>query len=230
MMKNGECDKATSSIATLKKEFVFFDLDGTLIDSAHAITVAWEQWANRYSIGQPELSQALGGTSLDTIQKLLPPEEVPKAWARLTDIELETAHLVREVSGARKLLETLPMGYWGIVTSSRRTVALARLRSAGLGIPDFIVSSDDYSRGKPTPEPYRVALDIAGREAKSCLTFEDSLPGIESAIAAGVEVVGVATYCSPQDLGTQLWISDWTCVSVTLAPDAQLSIVLVHRQ
>lgn len=217
-----------TSFVELDKDFVFFDLDGTLVDSAHAISVAWGQWVDRYSIAGPDLSEALGGTSIDTIRKLVPPEEVQTALAVLTEFELQTAHLVREVNGARELLKTIPTGYWSLVTSSRRSVALARLSSARLSVPDYIVTADDYKRGKPSPEPYEVALNHVRKNARRCLTFEDSVPGVESARASGVEVVGVTTYTSAQELRTKLYVTDLTHVKVTFSRARQLSIALAR--
>lgn len=210
----------------LDKDFVIFDLDGTLVDSAHAITVAWRQWGDQYSIAWPGLAAALGGTSVDTIRQLVPSEEVQAAVVALTEFELQTAHLVCEVKGARELLGTIPSGYWCIVTSSRRSVALERLSSAGLPVPDYIVTADDYRKGKPSAEPYEVALSHVRKDAPQCLAFEDSKAGVESAQSAGVEVIGVTTYCSARELRTKLYVEDWTRVKIELSRANKLTIFL----
>jgi beta-phosphoglucomutase len=59
-----------------------------------------------------------------------------------------------------------------------------------------IVGADDVSRGKPDPEPYLTALArlaplAPGLAAGECVVFEDSMPGIVSARAAGMRVVAV---------------------------------------
>lgn len=210
------------------KDFIFFDLDGTLVDSAHAISVAWERWADRYSIAKPDLVMALGGTSIETIQKLIPSEEVQAAWIVLTNYELESAGLVREVNGAHDLLATIPQDYWGLVTSSRLSVAIARLHSAGLPVPRHIVTADNYKKGKPLPEPYEIALKLVGKDAYRCLTFEDSVSGVLSARASGVEVVGVTTYSSAQELQTELCVKDFTHVRITLSRAQRLLIDVIE--
>ncbi len=65
-----------------------------------------------------------------------------------------------------------------------------------------IVSAEDTTIGKPHPEIYRLALAKLNEtpprpeppiKAAECLVIEDSLAGIQSAKAAGMKVVGVAT-------------------------------------
>jgi len=66
----------------------------------------------------------------------------------------------------------------------------------------LIVSAEDTMTGKPDPEIYRLTLaklnELAPRPdppitASECLVIEDSLAGIQSAKAAGMKVVAVAT-------------------------------------
>ncbi|MEY5146682.1 MAG: hypothetical protein RL224_996, partial [Actinomycetota bacterium] len=49
----------------------------------------------------------------------------------------------------------------------------------------------DVTMGKPHPEPYLKAAEILGVEPKHCIAFEDSIPGLTSAVAAGTNAVGV---------------------------------------
>ena len=55
------------------------------------------------------------------------------------------------------------------------------------------VGADDIVRSKPDPEIYHLALERLGLASEQCLVFEDSLPGIKAARAAGIDVVGVAS-------------------------------------
>lgn len=65
---------------------------------------------------------------------------------------------------------------------------------------DVLVGADDVRHNKPHPEIYRTALERLGMDAKDCLAFEDSLPGVEAARAAGLDVVGIASSKSPDAL------------------------------
>ncbi len=55
-----------------------------------------------------------------------------------------------------------------------------------------LVAAEDYRRGKPDPEPYRVAAGRLGLPPGACLAIEDTRDGIRAARAAGMVCVGVA--------------------------------------
>ncbi len=56
-----------------------------------------------------------------------------------------------------------------------------------------IVGADDVTQGKPYPEPYLTAIAHldSGLTPAQCLAFEDSMPGVAAARAAGMKVVAV---------------------------------------
>ena len=60
-----------------------------------------------------------------------------------------------------------------------------------------IVAAEDVRRGKPDPEPFRLAFERirqqqAGLELNECAAVEDSLGGIQSAQSAGMPCLGIA--------------------------------------
>jgi beta-phosphoglucomutase len=55
-----------------------------------------------------------------------------------------------------------------------------------------IVAAEDVTRGKPDPEGYLKAARRAGVSPERCLVVEDSIHGIEAALAAGMRCVAVA--------------------------------------
>lgn len=56
---------------------------------------------------------------------------------------------------------------------------------------DIIISGDDVSKGKPSPEVYIKALDLLDCEPEETLVFEDSKVGCEAAEAAGIQYIKV---------------------------------------
>jgi HAD superfamily hydrolase (TIGR01509 family) len=56
---------------------------------------------------------------------------------------------------------------------------------------DIIVTSEDYTNGKPAPDPYLEAARRLGVDPKECLVFEDTESGRLSAHAAGMTCVVV---------------------------------------
>ncbi len=78
----------------------------------------------------------------------------------------------------------------GLVTSSDRSDVEPVLRVSGIYEKfDATVFGDDVANHKPAPDPYLLVAHKLG--VKSGVAFEDSVPGIESARAAGFKVVKV---------------------------------------
>lgn len=80
----------------------------------------------------------------------------------------------------------------GLVTSTSRS-SIEKLSILDPYIPQFncIVCEEDVSEHKPSPEPYKKALDILDISSGDVLVFEDTKVGIDSAKAAGTEVIGI---------------------------------------
>jgi sugar-phosphatase len=161
---------------------------------------------------------------MDTIRALVPEGSIEEAHARFLDDSAATAASVRAVPGAKSLLGSLPEGSWGVVTSSTRHEAELRMRAAGLPCPRLLVTADDYATGKPAPDPYLVALDAFGVDAEAALAFEDSPTGIRSAVAAGIRVIGVATYLAPRALDAPVVITDFTAVHAASTSESELGL------
>ena len=112
------------------------------------------------------------------------------------------ARLIPEIpvfDGARELVRALAAEMpLAIASGARHDEVEAILR--GVGLRDAfqaIVGAEDAERTKPDPAPYleaarRLAARTPGLAPAECVAFEDSMPGIASALGAGMKVVGVA--------------------------------------
>lgn len=86
----------------------------------------------------------------------------------------------------------------GIASGAREREIRHILDQAGLlECFSVIVAAEDVQRGKPDPEPFRLACDrlrqfAAGLAPDECVAVEDSLGGIQSALSAGMPCLGVA--------------------------------------
>jgi HAD superfamily hydrolase (TIGR01509 family) len=95
------------------------------------------------------------------------------------------------------------VGAWvplAIASSSNRELIDVVLRMSGLAA-DFsaTVSSEEVTRGKPSPDVYLEAAHRLGVDAARCGAVEDSHNGIRSAKAAGMWVVAVPNPHYPPD-------------------------------
>ena len=54
------------------------------------------------------------------------------------------------------------------------------------GLFQEVIAAEDYSRGKPFPDPFLTAAARLGLAPETCLVFEDTVTGAEAARAAGM--------------------------------------------
>ena len=79
----------------------------------------------------------------------------------------------------------------GLVSASPRNIVDAVLDNLGHNLFPFSISSDDVLKTKPDPEGYLKAATLSGSDISNCLIFEDSLTGMNAAIASGAYLIGV---------------------------------------
>ncbi len=80
---------------------------------------------------------------------------------------------------------------------------------------DALIDIAAVRRGKPAPDLYLKAAEELGRRPEDCVAFEDSYPGLESALAAGMRVVAVSTTHSAAELAhAHLVIADFRGVDI----------------
>lgn len=85
-----------------------------------------------------------------------------------------------------------------IVTGAQREDVLAVLaHSPAGGFIPILVAEEDVTTGKPDPEGYLSGARLLGRDPDDILVFEDSAPGVQAALAAGMRCVAVSTDPTP---------------------------------
>ncbi|CAH7689972.1 HAD-like domain-containing protein [Phakopsora pachyrhizi] len=115
------------------------------------------------------------------------------------DIEVDVSDLVdcsvRILPGVRKFTQSLPADRWAIATSAAVTHCFGALERVGISLPKVTVTADDpaLKKGKPFPDPFNLAAEKLGFEAKNCLVVEDSPFGIQAGVATGGKTIAVGT-------------------------------------
>lgn len=176
---------------------VFFDLDGTLIDTE---TIALASGLRAFAeCGHPVSLEFLHGLvgkaepQADAIIRAAFPaldyEVFSAAWRdgfrRGVDEDLPLKPF------ATDLLEVITQPK-ALVTSTGREGAHYKLDRAGLSHHfSTVITFHDVSAPKPAPEPYLLAAERLGVDPARCLVFEDSDIGAEAAHRAGCVVVQV---------------------------------------
>ena len=179
-----------------------FDMDGTILTSTAASERVWSSWAERHGVDVDSFLPTIHGVrAIDTIRRLgLPGVDAEQEAAGITLAEITDVDGVEPIAGAQAFLASLPANRWAIVTSAPRDLARARLMAAGVVPPAIVITAEDVTKGKPSPDGYRLAADRLGFDVRDCLVFEDAAAGIQAGEAAGAPVIVVtATHARPLD-------------------------------
>ncbi|MBZ9762582.1 HAD family phosphatase [Mesorhizobium sp. CA8] len=177
---------------------VFWDMDGTLVDSEplHEAALA----AALRSVGiapPPDLHERVLGIAAWPVYEMLRDEfglALPfDDWiVRKYDHYLPLAATLKPRPGAIEVFNELrALGVeQAVVSNSDRLIVDANLRAVGLVYPGMLtVSRNDVIDGKPLPEPFLRAAYLAGVEPADAFAVDDSLTGAMAGLAAGMKTI-----------------------------------------
>jgi HAD superfamily hydrolase (TIGR01509 family) len=181
---------------------LFFDMDGTLVDTelaaAKAVENCFAAW--NYKVTKKDADFVTGRTWKNALEFLFRKYPPPIDPGKATDFILDTyragieTNLI-EVPGARACVTDLAKEFpLALISGSHRREILTILDR--LGIRDafkVVLGAEDYPQSKPAPDGYAKALSLLGADPRSTLIFEDSVAGIESGIAVGAQVCVVTS-------------------------------------
>jgi sugar-phosphatase len=212
-------------LVVLDCQAILFDLDGVLVDSTPAVARVWANWAGAHGLPPEEvIARAHGRRSIETVRELAPQLNAVLENTKVEQLEIEDRDGVVALSGADRLLRSLPEDRLAIVTSATLALAKARLHYAGLPIPKHLVSADDVVQGKPFPEPYLRGAELLGFRPQDCIVFEDAPAGISAAQAAGMLVIALPnTYPADELSGATVIVKSLAAIRVEF-PENHLRI------
>lgn len=214
-LKYNQYDGGMGSNLNLTCKAVLFDMDGTLVDSGVVVERAWGLWAARHGIPlEAVLSFSHGRPTIATMEHFFPERDHTEELEQMDRYEETQLEGILAVPGATQIVQALQKHSWAIVTSAWRTLAEARVSAAGLPLPNVIVPVDEIRNGKPHPEGFLRAAERLGVLPKDCVVFEDTRPGIEAGMSAGMQVVALLTTVPAKHLNHRPLIRDFRDVIV----------------
>jgi len=179
---------------------IFFDMDGTLVDSEPLwLEAEIEVMLKEGCIWTAEDQLAcLGGPRAKTerIMQEKCGKQMPENYfgGQLDALmEYKLANKLKLVPGALELLAECKANdlKFGLVTASGGRLMNVVLRSFPADIFDVVISGDDVKKSKPDPEPYLMAAERLSVYIARTVVIEDSVTVVTAGLASGAQVIGI---------------------------------------
>ncbi len=181
---------------------IIFDLDGTLIDSERVWFEVYREACARQGRGYTGEHHArmMGKSKEENIKTLQEHVGIHMTLEELNAIRVEAKErlfapgLLKTKRGVESFLAMLVKhGYrLGVATSSGKEYREKVLNMTGLRkYFEECVSGEEVKNPKPAPDIFLAIAKKMNADPAKCLAFEDAPAGVASALAAGMQVVGV---------------------------------------
>ncbi len=182
------------------------DMDGTLYDSMPRHTQAWHRLATELGIEstREEFYLYEGRTGASTLDILFQrafgrnatADEVKEYYHRKT-VYFNELPPVEPMPGAADMLSTLMRAGLKrvLVTGSGQSSLIDRLDTdfPGAFTPELRVTSRNVTHGKPHPEPFIRAMQMAQVKPSQAIAIENAPLGVRSAADSGAFTIAVTT-------------------------------------
>ncbi len=218
----------------LRPAAIFFDLDGTVADTAADLATPVNQM--RIERGLPalpieELRQYASMGARGLLGKALGVTQIHTDYDSLRDDFLRRyeRHMCEQTTlfhGVQAMLDALDAAGmpWGIVSNKAEKYVRPICHYLGLGQRSrTLIGGDTTGFAKPHPEPLLHAARIVGVAANRCLYVGDDKRDIEAAHAANMRSVAAAYgYCGGE---SAIPVSQWGADFVVNQPELLLSVL-----
>lgn len=182
----------------MRPGLVIFDCDGVLVDTERTANETLCVWLSEagYPVSYEDCRRRFSGRSMASVQAEI--EEaghrlgfsLPQRWYASLDTifgdRVEAVAYVETVVAALRD-DGVP---WCVASSAKLEKMRLTLGSTGLirHFGDVLFSATMVERGKPFPDLFLHAARKMGHAPESCVVIEDSVPGTQAGVAAGMKV------------------------------------------
>jgi HAD superfamily hydrolase (TIGR01509 family) len=179
----------------IKTRSVFFDIDGTLLDTTYLHTLAWWRALDSAGLTRPmvEIHSLIGMGGPELLTTLLGRDD-----PEIREVHKSNFHAmhssVRPLPGAREILHRVDQegGRVVLVSSANERDADVLLDTLGCAdVIDDVVHGDMVDQSKPAPDLFSIALERCGDSPDDVLALGDAIWDINAAASAGIDCVAL---------------------------------------
>lgn len=193
----------------MKYNAFIFDLNGTMIDDMDYHIRAWHRILNELGadISLERMKEECYGKNEELLERIFPgrysyEERKQMGFAKEEQYQKEFRPHLKLLDGLEELLPKARNKGLKMAIGSAAIGFNINFVVDGLHIRqyfDTFVSADDVATSKPDPETFLKCATNMSIPAESCLVFEDSPKGVESAWKGGMDCVVLLTQHSAEE-------------------------------
>lgn len=181
---------------------IIFDVDGTLLNTERIYMRAWVEAGKDFGYQIPDIAllqtRAVNKKEAEACFKRHCGQDFPYEDIRLARVDVSEKIIENTPAAellmpqAEELLRWLKDGGYTVAAASSTEIGKTKshLEHAGLlGYFDVVVGGDMVTRGKPNPDIFLKAAEMAGAAIENCLVVGDSPADVFAAHGAGMKMV-----------------------------------------
>jgi len=191
---------------------LIFDMDGVIVDNAAWHLEAFAEFGKKHGLVQTkeDYVKYFGNTNQTIMNSLFDTQLSDNKLVEYAE-EKETIYrelyrpFIKPVDGLPAFLENAHNQGLSIALATSAPPENVDFTLNSTGLKKYFPTITDASmvkRGKPDPEIYLLTAEKLEVKPSECIVFEDSIAGIQSALSAGMRVIGVATTHKSEELLT----------------------------
>lgn len=205
---------------------VVFDMDGTLVNNMQFHKKAWFEFLLQHgiSITEEEFMEKNHGIITEIVPRFFP-RKLSDEEIMVLGHEKEMMYrniykpYIKPIDGLTDFLKALQNAGIKMALATAADQLNIDFTIDALHVRPFfsaITGSEEVSFGKPHPEVYTRTAQKLGIDPSDWVAFEDSISGVEAALAAGMRVVALTTTHTRGEFGAYALlktIMDYTQIS-----------------
>ena len=194
----------------IEAKAVIWDMDGVIADTAPYHLSAWQEVFRKRGVKftEEDFKRNFGRRN-DTIIRDTLGEQI--AQGEIDAIAREKEETFRSLAGQKikpfpgavALLQSLRKHKFKMAIASSTPMENIQLITRSLGIDNCfqsIVTGQDVTEGKPSPQSFLLAAQRLGVEPRNCIVIEDAVAGVAAAKRAGMRCLAITNTHPRQSL------------------------------